>query len=280
MKNINNKQLSVLNKLFSYFQELDTIENKRFQETQYHISRYGDVDVKIDIKYDIEAEPWKESILVEISNIYEIAKEHNIYFFDCPFKIYESNFESRKNKFFEEYIDATELDFLLYEVDYFFKPFNNRVFTVKNKVYNYSSFFVLKKKYILSLKRKLEFLDSKINSINSILTTSLTNNSVRSFNSLVTDKNKQEYVYDLLEHFGAINSKRIATLTQRKKGVLRGVVEALLDKKILPQVGLHDLCFSIAKDIGLELKSKLDYHSITKKTHIEAKEYIEQNPFQ
>ena len=60
MKNINNKQLSVLDKLFSYLEKLDSIENNRFQETQYHINRYEDVDVEIDIKYDIEAEPWKK----------------------------------------------------------------------------------------------------------------------------------------------------------------------------------------------------------------------------
>ena len=88
MKNINNKQLSVLDKLFSYLEKLDSIENNRFQETQYHINRYEDVDVEIDIKYDIEAEPWEESVLAEISNIYEVAKEHNIYFFDCPFQFF------------------------------------------------------------------------------------------------------------------------------------------------------------------------------------------------
>ena len=166
MKNNNTEQLLVLKKLFSYLYKLDVIEYGRLQEIKYHINRYEEVDVEIDIMYDIEAEPWEESILVEISDIYEIAKEHNIYFFDCPYKVYENYFESRKNKFLEEYIDATELDFLLAEVNYFSLPNRNRFFTIDNKEYYYHSYFKNNKKYILSLKRKLEFLNKKLSLFN------------------------------------------------------------------------------------------------------------------
>ena len=100
----------------------------------------------------------------------------------------------------------------------------------------------------------------------------------QSFSTVITSENKREYIYNILEHFGAINSARKSTLTQRKKGVLRGVVEALMDNNILPQLGLHNLCLIIAKDINLELKSKLDYHDTAKKTHKEAKQYIKDNP--
>lgn len=100
----------------------------------------------------------------------------------------------------------------------------------------------------------------------------------QSFSTIITNETKREYIYNILEHFGAINSERKSTLTQRKKGVLRGVVEALMDTNILPQLGLHNLCLIIAKDINLELKSKLDYHDTAKKTHKEAKQYIKDNP--
>lgn len=101
----------------------------------------------------------------------------------------------------------------------------------------------------------------------------------KNFKTIVSDKNKQEYIYNILEHFGAINSARISVLTQRKKGVLRGVVEALMDSNILPQSGLHNLCLLIAKDINLDLPSKLDYHDTAKKIHREANQYIKDNPF-
>lgn len=312
MKNINNKQLSVLDKLFSYLEKLDSIENNRFQETQYHINRYEDVDVEIDIKYDIEAEPWEESVLAEISNIYEVAKEHNIYFFDCPFKIYENYFESRKNKFFEEYIDATELDFLLSELDYFSKPAYNRIFTFKNKVYYYGSYFNPDKKYILSLKRKLEFLNNKLLKYNRAidfsfleskspdntgisvveekniredqnnqdkLNSKINKSSNKStFYELIPDKKRQEYTLKILEDLSITTNGKF-NLSIKRKGALRGVVEALRDNNIISNLSLEELNYAIALEIQMLLKSKLDWSKTSDNYKRKADIYIKENPF-
>lgn len=312
MKNNNNTQLSVLHKLFSYFEELDTIENNRFQKTQYYHNRYEDVDIEIDIKYDIEAEPWEESILAEISNIYEIAKEQNIYFFDCPFKTYENYFESRKNKFFQEYIDATELDFLLSELDYFSKPASNRIFTFKNKVYYYGSYFIPDKKYNLSLKRKLEFLNKKLLKYNRAIDFSFLEpkslyktgvsvveektiredqNNQDKFNSkinksfnkstfyeLIPDKKRQEYTLKILEDL-SITSNGKFNLSTKRKGALRGVVEALRNHNIIPNLSLEKLNYAIASEIQMPLKSKLDWSKTSDDYYCKADIYIKENSF-
>lgn len=312
MKNNNIKNLSVLKKLFSYCEELDTIENKRFQEIQYHINRNEDVNVEIDIKYDIEAEPWQESVLTEISEVYEIAKEHNIYFFDCPFEVYENYFESRKNKFFEEYIDATELDFLLSEADYFTRPHNNRYFININKKYHYNSYFVPSSKYIYSLKRKLEFLDKKLQKYDRVIDFSLiesaplehksiqveeikntrkdhkiddnlnskVNKSLENytFNELVPCEKIQKYTLKVLEDL-CITINGNFNLSEKKKGALRGVVESLRENNILPDMSLEKLNFAIASEIHMELKSKLDYSTTSDNYKKKVDMYVKENPF-
>ncbi|TXD45852.1 hypothetical protein [Polaribacter sp. IC073] len=126
----------------------------------------------------------------------------------------------------------------------------------------------------------MKYLDElKILSSTKRDTVSLLQKKENTFKTVITNKSKREYIYNILEHFGAINSERKSVLTERKKGVLRGVVEALMDNNILPQLGLHNLCIIIAKEINLELKSKLDYHDTAKNVHKEAKEYIKENPF-
>ena len=165
--NSSKNQPLILNKLFSYFEKLNELEKTKNLELQDHFNRYGDNDnFEIELKFDIEAEPLKESVLIEIDKTYKNAKEHNIYFFDCSFDVYKKHFKKRKDNYFKENIDATELDFLLSEVDYFSIPKENRVFIINNISFNYSSYFVPENKYVLSLKRKLEFLEEKLKNFN------------------------------------------------------------------------------------------------------------------
>lgn len=165
--NSNFNQPPVLNKLFSYFEKLNELEEIKNLDFQDHINRYGnDNFIEIDLKFDIDSEPWKESILIEIDKTYKKAKEHNIYFFDCPFDVYKNHFKKRNENYFNENIDATELDFLLSEVGYFSNPEKNRVFIKNNNSYNYSSYFEPKENFVISLKRKLEFLAEKLKKFN------------------------------------------------------------------------------------------------------------------
>lgn len=160
-------------------------------------------------------------------------------------------------------------------------------FDIKKKTHKLNQELLLKeftkgeKRYIKTIKKWLDNEKNFLKEIqpNIINIPNTSKKEIKTFTTIITCKEKREYIYNILEYFGAINSERISILTKRKKGVLRGVVEALMDCKILPQSGLHNLCTIIAKDIKLELGSKLDYHDTAKRIHKEAKQYIKDNPF-
>ncbi|UAB82270.1 hypothetical protein INR76_05790 [Marixanthomonas sp. SCSIO 43207] len=98
------------------------------------------------------------------------------------------------------------------------------------------------------------------------------------FNSIIKEGKNRKYVLQVLEDLSiTVDGKSV--LTQRKKGALRGVVEALKQKRIIPNIGLATLCNVIADKINLELKSELDASNISEDYLNDALEYIENNPF-
>jgi len=98
----------------------------------------------------------------------------------------------------------------------------------------------------------------------------------KDFESLLT-KERQVYVLKLLEDLSlTLNGKY--NLTERKKGAIRGVVEALKENHILPDAGLDILCKSIGSKIGLEIKSKLDVSNTSNDFKKGALQYIKDNP--
>jgi hypothetical protein len=100
---------------------------------------------------------------------------------------------------------------------------------------------------------------------------------ISSFENFIS-KEKQIYVLKLLEYL-SITLDGKYNLTERKKSALRGVVEALRDCNVLPDIGLDKLCAIIAIRINLELKSKLNYSTTSKKFKDNAMQYIIDYPF-
>jgi hypothetical protein len=97
-----------------------------------------------------------------------------------------------------------------------------------------------------------------------------------SFKTFVNQE-RQDYILKLLEDLSiTVGGKSV--LSSRKKGALRGVVEALREENILSQIGIDKLCKIIAKEINLELKSKLDFSDVSQKFQKDAKQYIKDNP--
>jgi hypothetical protein len=100
---------------------------------------------------------------------------------------------------------------------------------------------------------------------------------VNSFENFLS-KEKQVYILKLLEDL-SITLDGKYNLTERKKSALRGIVEALRDCNVLPDIGIDKLCALIAARINLELKSKLNYSDTSKKFNKDAKQYILDYPF-
>jgi hypothetical protein len=72
----------------------------------------------------------------------------------------------------------------------------------------------------------------------------------------------------------SLTQNGISTMSPRKKGALRGVVEALLEANLLPAKSLEVLCQAIAAKIQLDLKAKLDYSAISEAYKVKARKYL------
>ncbi|MDB5128342.1 hypothetical protein [Mucilaginibacter sp.] len=84
------------------------------------------------------------------------------------------------------------------------------------------------------------------------------------------------FIAEMMESLGLTRSGR-ASLSERKKGAVRGIVEALSKHGILPLKSLDELCHAIAVKIGLELKSKLDFSQTSQRYEKLADTYIQQH---
>jgi hypothetical protein len=75
---------------------------------------------------------------------------------------------------------------------------------------------------------------------------------------------QKAFVLNLLELVG-ITREGKTVISERRKGALRGVVEALREAHLLPAISLDKACRLIAGHIHLELRSKLDYSQVSEK---------------
>lgn len=83
-------------------------------------------------------------------------------------------------------------------------------------------------------------------------------------NILEIDKDKWEFISKLLEDLAiTINGKY--ALSDKRKGAIRGVSEALKEKLIFPERSLESLNNFIAQKIGLVINSKLDCSGVSEK---------------
>lgn len=104
-------------------------------------------------------------------------------------------------------------------------------------------------------------------------------NSVQSTKTTHLTPESQTYVLQLLEDLSITVNGKYA-LSPKRKGAIRGVVEALREKNIVPNLSLEELNNAIASKIDLELKSKLDWSKTSDDYKMKTFKYIENKPFQ
>ncbi|MDO7138909.1 hypothetical protein [Algibacter lectus] len=91
------------------------------------------------------------------------------------------------------------------------------------------------------------------------------------------NKNTQDYILRLLEDL-CITVGGKNTLSERKKGAIRGVVDALLHEKVIPSLESLTLHQIIGDKIDLKIKSKLDVSNISTDFKKKTLEYIKNTP--
>jgi hypothetical protein len=79
----------------------------------------------------------------------------------------------------------------------------------------------------------------------------------------IIPEDKIKFILQLLEDLGiTVDGKYI--LGDKKKSAIRGVVEALRKKNLIPNIGLEKINHIVAVRINLDLKSKLDVSDTSK----------------
>jgi hypothetical protein len=84
---------------------------------------------------------------------------------------------------------------------------------------------------------------------------------------------KGNFILQMLEDL-SVTTNGICLLTERKKGALRGIVDALLQNNFAPQLSIPTLTFLIADKIKMDLKSTLDVSNLSRQFHKKANTYI------
>lgn len=92
----------------------------------------------------------------------------------------------------------------------------------------------------------------------------------------ITKENNQLFISKMLEDLSiTLNGKSI--ISERKKGAIRGIVEALKENNILPNRSIDFLSKIIGKKIDLVINSKLDFSDTSENYKKEANKYITKN---
>jgi len=151
------EKLDTYSKLLILFKELKEIKFEITKEAMHCGS--PEAYHEIEMKYEDDIDIVNRKILEIFDDLYSQSKNENIYYFDCHSDVYESHFDNRMESYLEKIPEGVELDFLESEVKYFSDPLNNRLL---NGEYNYSYFMGNTEKYKISLRRKKDFLETKL----------------------------------------------------------------------------------------------------------------------
>ncbi|NOQ24781.1 MAG: hypothetical protein GQ564_05405 [Bacteroidales bacterium] len=159
---------------------------------------------------------------IAFNDLYEQSLKENSYWQYCPFKVYESHFEKRKESFLKNYIDSSELDFLKSEIKdlsnsynedkgFYYHPVRDKTSNLNERLeleYYFGEDLILNeiiddtclKKIEYSQKRKLEFLNSQINGYQLEEKEKLSNDIKNKHVSLITQNDNLNEIFNSLEY--------------------------------------------------------------------------------
>lgn len=149
-----------------FFKALKELENEIL-----HKSLKLDCDFDLEIlKTNPDFKKWFENSIIDLEKTFIIEREklteNKAYFFGCSFEVYKLNYETRLQSYLKKYFDATEQDFIKYELsikfDAFFYLRVNR-YDLKQKL-EYCFLEILEVEQInFSLIARNKFLNDKLN---------------------------------------------------------------------------------------------------------------------
>lgn len=289
--------ISTLNRPLGYFEYLYLNNGYRNR-----LQEFFEIDKEIEDFYEID----KINRFIKSEDTDEEGKDYDVYrYFEKEFEaLLLVEFNKSKNLFEEKYANCITAE----QIGLFFNFQLSKLIEIEEKI-NTNIIFedydlhiriveglrkLIRDKYTSQLinydaipKKLIDNIqvedNDKINTPTSLNITDKPNSTPDESNDNIP-KNLQDYttpenlifILKMLEDLG-VTVNGISKLNKKKKGAIRGIVEALIEFKILPLISLELSCKMIANQIGLELNSKLDYSNIYKEFKKLTREYILEN---
>lgn len=152
----------IIFKIKDYLTAIQDYEDYKFKEAM----EGRNYDPFYEDSNELEQNKLKAEISDLLLLLYKNSREDNFYFFDCPFKIYESHFHKRLFAYSHKYIDSNIFEFLKEELQVFNNPADNRILSNELLEVNYNKFCSFLKEFDFSIKKKTKFLINEIESMN------------------------------------------------------------------------------------------------------------------
>ena len=187
---------SLVEEIFKEIHEHDNLD--RELEEYKRKCAYNGVDYDIDHIDNFESDIYNSRVRISqlIDRLYYQSIHDNFFFFDCQFKVYSKYYSEKLQNYQTENPDASEEDFLNFELEYYSNPDKNRVLFKEDLVwiyYNYNSFIDSdNEKFKTSLNKKIDFLKKK-------LETPINNLGIKMKTS-ESDKDSQLLVEEIIKH--------------------------------------------------------------------------------
>lgn len=109
----------ILSEFFQLCLSIHNLEIDNDQQIQKLIDS-GNFSTKqldsINLSFEKELKLFKEQGGFLLHQLFYLSEKENFYFFDCPLTVYKDQYETRKQKFLKENLDAKEKDFIQLEL--------------------------------------------------------------------------------------------------------------------------------------------------------------------
>lgn len=181
---------------------------------QEEIMREREIDFTNSISKELDFEEYEKKMSEKINSLlntlYQKSKEEGFIFFDAPLSVYKVYIKNAHKAYFKINIDATEIEFYKDELMLLNQPEKQRVL-IDEYGYKVDYHYLLKYKrnFEISLKRKKEFINSKINSYS--------NNLINTAQKPIEDYNKEIFISKEAEDWYNHTLNELNALDENKK---------------------------------------------------------------
>jgi hypothetical protein len=267
-----------------YIQNLARRANEKFVEAaQDHFDDYSDMEEFVNEIPAILNHMVYDKVSYVNTQLFGNPFMDEIWYYGLPKEMMEFNYREYLEDHLESMINKLEVYFKEAEQTKGILYLQSRLKQMRLRNLDYRQYrftdqhHKIKTKYSERLKEYLEIEADFINETKDIETPkNLTDKSSNESFDTIFPGTKGEFILDLLEDL-SITVNGISQLSDRRKGAVRGVVEALLENNVAPNLSIEILCRIIANKISLPLNSKLNFTNISQHYQATATAYIKKN---